>query len=491
MYKPNADLFTRDDKGDIGAEGVNGTGSNVDMGPDIWVRNQADGLTDYTHQNPEYSPNQPCHVYVRVHNKGCQASAGTEHMNVYWTKKSSWSSWPQNWDGSDPVMGNKIGTKNIPILQPGEETILEFPWTPNSPSNSQYVHVCLLTRIDNSPNDVITVYPNRLDQDIPLNNNISIRNVTVVDINPFMAPFPGSTVLVGNILSVPASFNVKLKVPYFGSTGIADITQEAEVKIAFDSLGWALFQQSGQLTQAGIQKLESEHAILISAPDVTLSNLAFPPNTRVPLTVSFHFLTEEITENQHYQWRLSQSFANAPDVALGGETFIISKGERQGFRANAGPDKATQNAAPVMISAVSIGEIATYNWYDQNGLLVYTGKDLTVSPTISQEYKLEVISSVDGFKDYDSVQVVVKTRYITSLSPNPATSSTTVEFALDSASSAYLMILPAGGGTGTNHILNVTQTQSTISTTNLVPGSYTMVLVCDGIAVDAKQLQIQ
>ena len=311
-----------------------------------------------------------------------------------------------------------------------------------------------------------------------------------MDIVPFATPFPGSTVLVGNVLSIPAAFNVKLKVPYLGSAGIADITQEAEVKIAFDSLGWALFQQSGQFAQAGVQELESEHAILISAPDVTLANINFPAHIRVPLTVSFHFLTGEITENQRYEWHLSQSFANTPDKALGGETFMISKGQREGFQANAGPDKATQKAAPVMLSAISIGEIAVYNWYDQDGNLVYTGKDLTVSPIISQEYKLEVISGIDGFKDYDSVQVVVKNQYIASISPNPATSSTTVAFVLDSASSAYVMILPAGGGTGTNHILNVTQTQLTLSTINLVPGSYTVVLVCDGVAVDAKQLQI-
>ncbi len=46
--------------------------------------------------------------------------------------------------------------------------------------------------------------------------------------------------------------------------------------------------------------------------------------------------------------------------------------------------------------------------YDQSGNLIYSGKDFTVSPEITEKYKLEVIAELDGVKDYDEVEVKVK-----------------------------------------------------------------------------------
>jgi hypothetical protein len=83
------------------------------------VRNQPDGYTVQEHENPEYQQSDSVYVYVRVRNKSCVASTGNEQLSLYWSKASSWSSWPQNWDGSQPTIGNKISTKLIPKLQPG------------------------------------------------------------------------------------------------------------------------------------------------------------------------------------------------------------------------------------------------------------------------------------------------------------------------------------------------------------------------------------
>ncbi len=49
---------------------------------DIWVRNQNDGLLVKEHQNPEYDPNNPNYVYVRVTNNSCEASTGTDNLKT-------------------------------------------------------------------------------------------------------------------------------------------------------------------------------------------------------------------------------------------------------------------------------------------------------------------------------------------------------------------------------------------------------------------------
>src|SRR5690606_29831321 len=89
---------------------------------DIWVRNQNDGSYIDTHQNPEYDPNNPNYVYVRVTNNSCTTSSGTDQLKLYWAKANTTLYWPQNWDGTmyieDPVthenilMGDEAGTLN-------------------------------------------------------------------------------------------------------------------------------------------------------------------------------------------------------------------------------------------------------------------------------------------------------------------------------------------------------------------------------------------
>ncbi len=59
-----------------------------DKSPNIWVRNQDDGLTNRSHQEPEYSSNKPVYIYVKIHNKSCVTSSGSEKVSLYWSKAS-------------------------------------------------------------------------------------------------------------------------------------------------------------------------------------------------------------------------------------------------------------------------------------------------------------------------------------------------------------------------------------------------------------------
>jgi hypothetical protein len=67
---------------------------------DIWCRNQNDGLTNATHQNPINDGINPTYVYVRVRNRGRYVSQGTEDLKLYWSKAATNLTWPQHWDRS-------------------------------------------------------------------------------------------------------------------------------------------------------------------------------------------------------------------------------------------------------------------------------------------------------------------------------------------------------------------------------------------------------
>jgi hypothetical protein len=480
------DLYIKDNANDIGVVGINGTGGG-DKSPDIWVRNSMDGLSYQLHENPEFSSGS-CYVYVRVRNKSCVTSAGNEKLSLYWSKASSWSSWPANWNGSSPSTGNKIGaSQNIPVLKPGESTILTFTWTLLNPYINNSWNSCLLARIEGVVADPITVYPSRLDKDFTENNNIATRNVTIVDNYPGIR---GGRVLVGNVGDVARSFNVRAQVPANNSGGtMPNITAEAEVRMTFDTQGWSILQQSGTLNQQGIQVLPN-NTLLLTSPNIVLSNLNFPANTRIPVDVSFYFLCDQQTANKRYEYEVSQAFTDTPNMILGRETYEINKTVRNPFNAYAGSDVTINKGASTTLSAQQIGEAASYKWYDNAHNFVDSGASICVSPTNNKDYTLEVISLVDGFKDYDAVSVNVRQHYINSISPNPATTNTNVSYDASNTSTASLQVLLANATVYANYTLNPTQTNYSMNTSSYPAGIYTIVLYCNGTAVDSKTLQI-
>lgn len=172
---------------------------------------------------------------------------------------------------------------------------------------------------------------------------------------------------------------------------------------------------------------------------------------------------------------------------MGGETFEIKKKPRNLFNANAGSDREIFKNEEVILTAEDIFEAAEYNWYDENGNLIYTGQNLTVSPEITKKYKLEVITE-DGFKDYGEVEVKVNPYKLIGLSPNPANSQIQVNYDIENSTSAYIMITGVTNGVSNNYVLNTNSTQTTISLNNYQSGHYIVTLVCDGQIVDSKNL---
>lgn len=495
-YSTSLDLFMKDTPEDFGDEQYPysfqaGSYESVD----IWVRNQQDGFENHQHQEPEYQSSSPVYVYVRVRNKSCVNATGAEELSLYWTKASSWSSWPQNWDGSQPNIGNKIGTINLGDLAAGKDMIFEFTWNILNPYIFQNWTSCLLARIENSATDLITIHPGRLDNDVLFNNNISMRNVTVIDIAPGIAPpgkigdvyFPhGKYIFIGNVK--PKTEMISLKFSVTEDSLKKSILKEAEVKIIFDDIGWNLLEP--YLINHNDIKILRAKEILLLADTVRLSHIAFPANTRIPIYVGFSFLIEKISGQEHFDYHVKQ-YLDSYDSLIGGVRFEVNRYERNPFKANAGNDKEIKEGESVNISAIAINESASYNWYDLEGNLVYEGSAFSITPEITSKYKLEVITDADGFKDYDEMEVKVNPFWIDVISPNPASNQVNISYVADKASSAYLMILNQTSTVSNNYIIDTNLLETNINLSTYQTGVYTIVLVCDGVARDAKNLVVQ
>jgi len=216
-------------------------------------------------------------------------------------------------------------------------------------------------------------------------------------------------------------------------------------------------------------------------------NIQFDPNEYGTAYLTFNFLTKEVSNKRNYTYHLDQ-IDESNNKVIGGETFEIRKQPRPTFTANAGDDEEIDRSESVTLQATIINEDAVYNWYDVDGNLIYTGASFTVSPQFTQQYKLEVISDLDGLKDYDELQVTVNPYKIESLVPNPATTSVTVNYIADDASSAYLMVVHQNSGNTSNYIIETLENSHTIDLNGFASGPYSIILVCDGEIQGSKNL---
>lgn len=492
MYSSTLDLYVKDTPPEVGIE-PNVISPYMWGSEDIWVRNYAD--SGLVHQNPDYSPTNPNYVYVRVRNKSCVASLGNEKLKLYWAKAGTSLAWPSSWNGTyfvgGVLMGTQIGVVTIPVLQPGQEVILQFAWNvPNpanyAPINPEPWHFCLLTRVEAANDPMAFAETADLNLNVKNNNNIAWKNVTVVDL--LANGFIGGVVGVGNPVKATKKYHLQF-VADANEEG-RPIFQEAEVAVQLDERLLAAWERGGGVAR-GLEETRERNRKIVRTDNATLNNLTFGPNELGTLNLTFNFLASQESAKTRFVYHIVQRDAETGEI-FGGETYVINKGETRGRRlvANAGDDKVVDKNETVTISAEQINEAAIYNWYDADGKLVFQGKDLTVSVDVAKKYKLEVIAVADGFKDYANVEVKLKPSSLGAIAPNPAKNNITVTYKLNDASSAYIMILGSYGtaATSNNYILDLKSSETNINITNYPTGLYTVALVCNGKIVDAKTL---
>lgn len=481
------DLMIRDNLADTGAE-PNNTTQKFWKSPDIWVRNQPDGLFVRQNENPEYSATNPPYIYIKITNKSCVTSSGDDLLKLYWAKANLHAQWPDAWVGnvfiSGIPIGGNIGSISIPSMEPGQEVVLEVPWD-NMPNPDEYDeidmnapwHFCILARIE-TPNDPMASLGGNT---VKRNNNIASKNVHIDD---DLANRPNSgTVLVGNFLETPKHYTLEFAVPE--EEPGKPVYEDAEVSLEMNDVLYEAWTRGGRQS-TNLRETRWENKKIVTGNHARLENLIFAPREMGLLNVGFNFLTEEVSKTE-YAFDAIQMETDG-DKILGGETYLIRRDPRNLFMAGAGSDKTVNENQMVTIQADTINEPATYNWYDPNGNLIHTGKTLSVSPEITKKYKLEIIADTDGYKDYDEVEIKVNGPSINGITPNPTSGQVVISYDVQNNSSAYLMVTNSATAVSNNYILDVQQSQINIDASSYPIGVYVVTLICDGEMVDSENL---
>ena len=473
------DSYIKDNLADIGTE-PNNTTNILWNSPNIWLRNSPDSGT--THQNAVSGVN---YVYVKVQNKGCVASNPKDRVEIYQTV-NTW--------GLEELYSDieNLGYMPIPVLQPGEEKIIMIPITPifntgHSPliSSASINLIAQIVPLVETTTPVITM-ANYLTL-AKNHNNIAVKSCVKVFPNNNNVSAEAYKTINLPISNLNVAQNSKIELIEEKFDDEKAMSEEAEIKLTLNEDLLDAFENSGSAT-TNLSILNSDSDKLLTNQYAAINSVFVSNETKGAVNLKYNFLTDEITSKTNYTYHLIQRNADTNEI-LNATAIEIEKNQRPLFEALAN-DVEKDRTETITISAQQISEAAIYNWYDTSGNLVFTGKDLTISSEVAEKYKLEVIATTDGFKDYAEVEVTLKPSVLSIIAPNPATNAITVGYKINEGGSAYLMILGSYATTGAsnNYILDINNSETTIDISNYTNGFYTVALVVNGEIVDAKTL---
>ncbi len=188
---------------------------------------------------------------------------------------------------SPPIYDGALLT--IPVLQPGQEVILEIPWYPPDPSTvgspNDPGHVCLVARIETSfqsPYGMTVPETTDLGYNTQQNNNIAWRNVHVVD--TFPGPFKKLHFIMRNVTREPVTAGLLM-----GAVVRAKGRDFAKDGTVLVDLGPELFKRWHAANKAetrGIAVLP-DGILRVSAPQAAIKGIALRPGEEFPVRLTF------------------------------------------------------------------------------------------------------------------------------------------------------------------------------------------------------------
>lgn len=493
------DLYIRISPYDYGQEPRQAISyTSLSDSPDIWNRRMLDHGT--THQTIRYAPFYNNYINIRITNGGIKPSTVQDSVSLHWSKGGTTQDWEMYWDGNltynNIPIGGLINKQSIPILQPGESTVVRIPWT-NVPNPSSYGtffedsnSFSLLARIV-SEEDWMTVPEGiNLFTNILNNNNIALKNTTVLGIS-ILNPKPIQDVLlVSNPNSIAKEFNLLFNV----DTQEDQKTKhdEATVIAELDPILYQAWVKGGKKGHA-IKEGNLKNQLIITGSNATLEHLVLAANQIGAVKLHFDFSHQKEISKTPYRYHVIQQETETKKNT-GSFNFLIEKESQPRFTANAGEDQQVNKNDKVTLQANDIAEAVSYNWYDESRNLLAQEKRFQISSfSTPQTYTLEVISALDGYKSTDQVTISTHPNALTLLYPNPASTQCTIQYTINSGSKAYVTLTPIYRGTLSNGIsypLDLNKNQLTLDTAHYASGLYNITLYIDGKRIDSQNLVI-
>ena len=237
---------------------------------------------------------------------------------------------------------------------------------------------------------------------------------------------------------------------------------------------------------------ELPETVRITENNATLKDISLPANAVGMLETEVNFLSEVIPQDKTFTFDIAM-YDSKGKTLYGGEHYMAIRDDERTFDVVAMQNQTAMAQESITFSAINIGEPATYVWYNAAGDSIASGTMLSTTATQSQQYRLSVQATADGYKGYDTVSLVVRNGAITSLSPNPTSGQAVVTYNLASSVSAASIVVTNSSGLAVySSAINVAATTHTLNVQNLVAGQYSVrLLSATGEVLDSKTLIVQ
>ena len=495
MKAIDVDLYISDTTGDNGAENL--ALKYMWNSPDIWIEELGGGSVDNPIGGRTYN------VCVRIHNKSNVPSTGNERLFINWAKAGVNLPWPGGWDGSRTIdcdgekyMSGSVTYSNgepIPVIPANSSYTKKVQWfVPFAEDyncgifegSAEQLHFCLLARVhddDTIVGENLNSYP--IDTFVTQNNNVAWKNISIIN-----GAKNKAVVWLQNHLSTTQMFRLHFTAHPNSKNEL--LGQYAETYIRLSPNVYEAWNASGRkgtgISEAG------ENRLRITENNATLKDISLPANAVGMLETEVNFLSEVIPQDKTFTFDIAM-YDSKGKTLYGGEHYKAIRDDNRTFDVVAMQNQTAMAQESITFSAINIGEPATYLWYNAAGDSIASGTTLSTTATQSQQYRLSVQATADGYKGYDTVSLVVRNGAITSLSPNPTSGHAVVTYNLTSSVSAASIVVTNSSGLAVySSAINVSATTHTLNVQNLVAGQYSVRLVsATGEVLDSKTLIVQ
>ena len=341
------DLAAFDSADDVGIE-PNPSAThwaNIYQSPDIWNRRTNSAALNLTHQDPGFGMLGHNVMRFRVRNIGCTTSAPT-FARLYWTMASTGETWPNSWNGIQLIGGYSAGGEltipytgfnssntyatgqgfKIPALAPGQTYIIDAKWNPVNPAIYGGLTdngICFLGRIVSATDPMYNENPGPfapIEPNVTQNNNVVTRNTKLVSLNGQFNIF-NTGYFIGNYYQTPVRFNLRTNLVRSTSTSFNNIGR-AIVKVTKDV--WKRWEEGGkQLVGMDVYNPNNFEFIIKDLKNAEIRNVLLNPNEYFPMVLRFELQNTGFSGSESYDFAVSQSITDSPDKIYGSVCHFI------------------------------------------------------------------------------------------------------------------------------------------------------------------------
>lgn len=235
-------------------------------------------------------------------------------------------------------------------------------------------------------------------------------------------------------------------------------------------------------------KFIDSNRLVLSDTTTTLNFLRPLANEDYFLGTEVHFVSDRFPEINDFEYDIELiSQGEIEDV----QTITAVRNPDIYFVANAtaSKNKVIKYQESTTLSSNVIDDDATYTWFDEDDNIIGEGSEITITPTESHTYTINIMNDNNGYFAQDTVRVIVVDGEITSIFPNPSRGEDIhIHYTINDPEHSYIRVANM-----TNSIYVTLPTigendEAIISSSVLPTGIYYITLYSNGIVVDTQQL---